>query len=133
LLSGWADDATGALATLMPIAGDYSPETRDRPRADLAHLLDMACVTLLLDDPSVLVEQCHWLNDVLAARCAPPDAVIQRLTALLATSPPTTPARSITAALHQAPQRLAGQAQDRPVSPSGTTVADDVRAWSRQA
>ncbi|GLY99887.1 cobalamin-dependent protein [Actinoplanes sp. NBRC 103695] len=133
LLSGWADDATGALASLMPVVDDYSPEKRDRTRADLAHLLDMACVTLLLDDPTLLAEQCDWLNDVLAARCVPPDAVTHGLTALLGTSPPTAPAPSVTAALHRARQHLAGQSQDRPVSPSGATVADDVRARSRRA
>lgn len=108
LLPGWVDDATGALAALMPVLGGYSPEQRDRTRADLTHLLDMACVTLLLDDPTLLAEQCDWLNDILAARCVPPDAVTHGLTALLGTSPPTAPAHGIDAALRRA-RRLTGQ------------------------
>jgi methanogenic corrinoid protein MtbC1 len=109
LLPGWADDATGALAALIPVVGDYSPEKRDRTRADLAHLLDMASVTLLLEDPTLLAEQCDWLNDVLAARCVPPDAVTHGLTALLGTSPRTEAAHSIDSVLRHARQHLAGQ------------------------
>lgn len=66
----------------------FPPQVRDATRSDLLHLLDMASLTLLFDDPTLIDEQCAWLAHVLAARSVPPDALTHGLRALREARPP---------------------------------------------
>jgi len=85
---GWAQRAMGVLEAAMPAVARFPSQVRDRTRADLLHLLDMASLTLLFDDPTLIDEQCAWLAHVLAARSVPPDALTHGLRALREARPP---------------------------------------------
>lgn len=87
-LPGWTRQAMGVLEAAMPAVASFPPQVRDRTQADLLHLLDMASITLLFDDPTLFDEQCAWLADVLAARDVPADALPHGLRALRDTRPP---------------------------------------------
>lgn len=119
LLTAWVDDAMDALCTMMPAVRAFTPEVRDRTRLDLRHLLDTASIALMLNDPTLMDEQCHWLAQVLAARGVAPQALAYGLIALHETEPPGEHDPRIGPALKQAQHHLANS------SHRGTAPAPD--------
>jgi len=107
MLPAWVQNAMDVLVQLMPAVGTFAPEVRDRTSADLLHLLDMACIAVLLDDPDLLDEQCDWLARVLAARGVPADALAHGLTALRETGPLGEQVTGVDRLLRQAQVHLA--------------------------
>ena len=104
LLPAWSESAMTRLSTLMPAVASFPARAQERTQADLHHLLDMASIAWLLEDESLMIEQCQWLADVLAAYGVPPEALPHGLTALLDTEPGS----AIVAGLRR--QLVAGQA-----------------------
>ena len=86
-IGAWADRAMVELGTLMPVVRTFSEDVRARTEADLVHVLDTACIGLLLGDPRLVEEQCDWLARVLAARGVPVAALAHGLAALRASRP----------------------------------------------
>lgn len=87
LLGGWSLAAMDRLAELMPEVCAYPAELVERTRRDLEHVLDMAALSLLLQDPGLLDEQCRWLQGVLDARNVPSSALALGVRALVDTTP----------------------------------------------
>lgn len=108
LTAAWAAAAMERLDTLMPQLATYPTATVERTQADLHHVLDMAAVSLLVQDPTLLDEQCAWLQGVLDARRVPPTALLLGLEALLGAAPNHPLADEVVGSLQTARQRLAG-------------------------
>ena len=108
----WAQDAMDELTELMPAVATFTPAVRDRRSADLLHLLDVACIALLLSDLTLMDEQCAWLARVLAARGVSPDELAHGLTALRQAQPPHEHAVGIDAVLRHAQHHLANARSD---------------------
>lgn len=97
-IPAWAARAMSELAPDLPVAelpGDAAlsdlaalpGDVRERTRSDLTDILDTAAVAALLDDETLIVDQVHWLADVLGARGVSADALPNELSALCATKP----------------------------------------------
>lgn len=104
----WAGAAMNRLGALMPQVASYPGETLERTKADLVHVLDMAAVSLLVEDPALLDEQCAWLQGVLDARRVPPTALSLGLQALLESAPTHPLAAEMTGVLEGARRHVAG-------------------------
>lgn len=87
LLPAWSLAALDRLAATMPAVASYTEGVREQTRFDLEHVLEMACVSLLVDDPSLLREQDAWLRGVLRARGVPAGALPRGVEALVTTRP----------------------------------------------
>lgn len=103
LLPAWVTDAADELNSTAPAAPGG---VLDGTGPDLHHVLETASVCLLLDDPTLLDEQCAWLARVLAGHGHPPAAVPIALAALCRTRPPGEHAADIVAALRRAQRQL---------------------------
>lgn len=82
VLPAWARAAADLVKGRAPAAEPSPAGADERTVADLGHLLEMASVSLLLDDDSLLSDQCAWLGRVLASRGEVPDAADRALGAL---------------------------------------------------
>jgi methanogenic corrinoid protein MtbC1 len=102
LLPAWTRAAGTDLQDPPAVSKAPTASSRERSDADLRHLLDMASVSLLLDDASVLQEQCAWLDRVLGSRAEGAEAVDTALAALRRAAPPGEHARHLDEVLGQA-------------------------------
>lgn len=109
LLAPWSDRAMAELDLLMPAVTRYPADVRERTRADLLHLVEMANIAVLLDDRALMTEQVTWLAEVLAARGVPDRALQYGLSALLSTAPDDAAAARV--ADHLTASRAAASAQ----------------------
>lgn len=104
LLSPWVADAMDELAAISPA---LTPGARARTEEDLRHLLDIASVGLLLEDPSLLDDECDWLARVHAPRGHEQPALVDGLLALAQGRPPTEAADPVEQVLRAQRARLA--------------------------
>lgn len=86
LLPAWTR-AAGDILAGAPGLQDVRPGARERLETDLLHLLEMANVSLLLEDATLLEEQCAWLDRLAGSREPAEDVVGPLVDALCRAAP----------------------------------------------